>query len=242
LGEFTEKEATMRTSVIAIVALLLTACAPTAPPAPVSGQPFTGEVWGWNEQASVITLNQGGSLTHVKVTPDQIVGLRLHQVVTVRGERTTLEVQRTILPPGRLVARGAPARAETTGKVTRVNPSGTVAIDSARGPVTVWIATPGTQPFQAGEPVRVRLQVQPLEQLPPEAGDVTPAAMTEPPVPSATEPGEYAAVRGRVTSVEPAGRVTVDSARGPVTVWLPDGTTLRVGDWVTLQTSVHPAR
>lgn len=232
----------MRTTIIAIVALMLAACAGTAPPAPATGQPFTGEVWGWNQQANIVTLRQAGNIIHVKVTPDQIAGLRLHQTVTVRGELTTTEVERTIIPPGRLVARGAPASAETTGKVTSVNPSGTVAIDSAQGPVTVWIATPGAQPFQAGEPVRVRLQVQPLELLPPDSGDVSPSAMAGPPAPSGSEPGEYAVVRGRVTSVEPAGRLTVESSRGPVTVWLPAGTTLRAGDWVTVQTSVHPAR
>jgi hypothetical protein len=232
----------MKTTVIAIVALMLAACAGTAPPAPATGQTFTGEVWGWNQQTNIVTLRQGGNTIHVKATPDQIAGLRLHQVVTVRGELTPSDIERTIIPPGRLVVRGAAASAETTGKVTRINPSGTVAIDSARGPVTVWIATPGAQPFQAGEQVRVRLQVQPLEQLPPAPGDVGPPAMTEPPAPPGSEPGEYAVVRGQVTAVDPAGRLTVDSTRGPVAVWLPAGTTLRVGDWVDVQTSVHPTR
>ncbi|MGH7309958.1 MAG: hypothetical protein ACREK6_14810 [Candidatus Rokuibacteriota bacterium] len=232
----------MRTTIIAIVALILAACARPAPPTPAVVQPVTGEVWGWNEGAQLVTLRQGGNLVHVKVTPDQFAGLRLHQVVTLRGELITADVERTILPHGRLEARGAPASAETTGKVARVDPSGTVAIDSAQGPVTVWIGTPGAQPFQPGEPVRVRLQVQPLELLPPDSGDVSPSAMVGPPAPSASEPGEYAVVRGRVTSVEPAGRLSVESSRGPVTVWLPAGTTLRVGDWVTVQTSVHPAR
>jgi len=232
----------MRTTVIATIALMLAACAGTAPPAPATGQTFTGEVWGWNQQANIVTLRQGGNTIRVKVTPDQIAGLRLHQVTTVRGEISPAEIEQFIIPAGRLVARGPAATAETTGSVTRVNPTGTVAIDSARGPVTVWIATPGAQPFQAGEQVRVRLQLQPLEVLPPGSGDVTPAAMTEPAAPTGSEPGEYAAVRGRVTSVEPAGRVTVESSRDPVTVWLAPGATLRVGDWVDVQTSVHPMR
>jgi len=232
----------MKTTVIAIVALMLAACAGTAPPAPATGQTFTGEVWGWNQQANIVTLRQGGNTIRVKVTPDQIAGLRLHQVVTVRGELTPAEIEQFIIPPGRLVARGAAASAETTGSVARVNAAGTVAIDSARGPVTVWIATPGAQPFQAGEQVRVRLQLQPLEQLPPAPGDVTRAAMTEPAAPAGSEPGEYAAVRGQVTAVDPSGRLTVESFRGPITVWLPAGTTLRVGDWVDVQTSVHPTR
>jgi hypothetical protein len=217
------------------IALMLAACA-TAPPAPPT-EPFTGEVWGWDQQANIVALRQGGDVIHVKVTPDQVAGLRLHETVTVRGELTTTAIERTILVP-----RGAAASAETTGKVTRVDPAGTVAIDSGQGPLSVWIGTPGAQPFATGDAVRVRLQVQPLEQASPPPGDVSPAAMAGPPVPSASEPGEYAVVRGRVTSVEPAGSLTVESLRGPVIVWLPAGTTLRVGDWVTVQTSVHPAR
>jgi hypothetical protein len=65
--------------------------------------------------------------------------------------------------------------------------------------------------------------------------------MSEPAAPTGSEPGEYAVVRGRVTAVA-GDQVTVESSRGPVTVWLPAGVTLRVGDWVDVQTSVHPMR
>jgi hypothetical protein len=232
----------MSTIVTLIAALMLAACAATAPSAPPAGQPFTGDVWGWDERNNIVTLRQGGQTVRVKVTPDQLVGLRLHQRVTVHGELSPAEIEKFVIPPGRLVARGPAATAETTGSVTRITPSGTVGIDSARGPVTVWIATPGAQPFQAGDRVRVRLQLQPLDVLPPESGDVTRTAMAEPSAPAGSEPGEYAVVRGRVTAVAPGGQVTVESVRGPVTIWLPAGTTLRVGDWVDVQTSVHPAR
>jgi hypothetical protein len=231
----------MRTTAIAIIALMLAACAGTPPPAPATGQTFTGEVWGWNQQANTVTLRQSGNIIHVKVTPDQIAKLRLHQTATVVGKLGPAEIEQIIIPPGQLVPRGPAATAEATGRVARINPTGTIAIDSARGPVTVWIATPGAEPFQAGEQVRVRLQLQLLEQLRPEPGDATPAAMIDPAAPAGSEPGEYATVRGRVTAVEPAG-LTVESSRGPITVWLPAGTTLRVGDWVDVQTSVHPMR
>lgn len=232
----------MRTTVILIAALMLAACAGTAPPAPpAAGEAFTGDVWGWDERNNIVTLRQGGQTIRVKVTPDQLVGLRLHQRVTVRGALSPAEIETFVTPPGRLVARGPAATAEASGSVTRITPTGTVGIDSPHGPITVWIATPGAQPFRAGEQVRVRLQLQPLEVSPAESGDVRRAAMGEPSTPAGSEPGEYAAVRGRVTAVA-GGQVTVESARGPVTVWLPAGTTLRVGDWVDVQTSVHPMR
>jgi hypothetical protein len=232
----------MRIALAAIVGLMLAACAGTAPPAPATGQAFTGEVWGWDQQSGMVTLRQGPNLIHVKTTPDTIAGLRLHQVATVRGEFVPGDIERTVLPPGQLVARGQALSAESTGTVARVEPTGTVTVDSARGPVTVWIATPGTQPFKAGQPVRVRVNLQPLEVLPPAPGATTPAAPTDPPAPTGSEPGEYAVVRGRITAVDPAGRLTVDSARGPVTVLLPAGATLRTGDWIDVQTSVHPTR
>lgn len=233
----------MRTAVVAIVALLLAACAGTAPPAPASGQAFTGEVWGWDQRAGIVTLRQGPNLVRVKTTPDQLATLRLHQVATIRGELVPSDIERIMLPAGRLTARGQAVSGETTGTVTAIEPSGTVSIDSGRGPLTVWIATPGTQPFQTGQPIRLRVQLQPLEVLPPSTGATAPAAaLSEPAAPTPSEPGEYAVVRGRVTAVDPAGRLTVDSARGPVSVWLPAGATLRTGDWVDVQTSVHPAR
>lgn len=232
----------MRRALAAIVGLMLAACASTAPPAPATGQTFTGEVWGWDQQTGMVTLRQGPNLIFVKTTPDTVAGLRLHQVATIRGELVPGDIERTILPPGQLVARGQALSAEATGTVARVQPAGTVIIDSARGPVTVWIATPGTEPFQAGQPVQVRVNVQPLELLPPAPGATAPAAPTEPAALAGTEPGEYAVVRGRITAVEPSGRLTVDSARGPVTVFLPSAGTLRAGDWIDVQTSVHPAR
>jgi hypothetical protein len=232
----------MKTALVALFSLVLAACAPTAPPPPASGQAFRGTVWTWDEQGSIVTLRQGERLVRVKVTPDQIAGLQLHQMVTVRGEEVASEVEHHVLPPGRLVTRGPATTAEATGTVARVQPSGVVAIDSARGPVTIWIATPGAQPFKAGEPVRVRVQVQPLELLPPpEPGEVAPAAHAEPAARIGAEPGEYATLRGRVTAVE-AGRLTLESSRGPVTVWFSDGGVVRVGEWVEVRTSVHPMR
>ena len=56
-----------------------------------------------------------------------------------------------------------------------------------------------------------------------------------------TEPGDYAVVIGRVLAVDPSGRLTVESARGPITVRVPDVRRYKVGDTVEVRTSVHPA-
>jgi hypothetical protein len=113
-------------------------------------------------------------------------------------------------------------------------------VATAWGTLRLWIAEPGTQPFTAGQPVRVRLRVQPLEvvaAVPAEAAEPAPLV-----APVGTEPGEYAILRGRVTAVDPGGRLSVESARGPVTVLVPFATRYRAGDWVEVETAVQPAR
>ena len=52
----------------------------------------------------------------------------------------------------------------------------------------------------------------------------------------ATEPGDYAIVSGRVLGADPRGLLTVESPRGPITVWVPDTTPYPVGS------AVQPAR
>ena len=56
-----------------------------------------------------------------------------------------------------------------------------------------------------------------------------------------TEPGDYAIVMGRVLAVDPAGSITIESVRGPVTVRVPNAGRYRVNDTVEVRTSVHPA-
>jgi hypothetical protein len=227
-------------SIVLVLALAVAGCV-TAPPAtrPAAEQrTFTGEVWLWDEQANTVTLRQGTELIRVKVSPEQLAGLRLHQTVTVRGEPARLEVEHRVLPPGALVARGPAVEAETSGTVRSIDPAGLVSIESPRGVHTVWIGSPGAQPFQAGQPVRVRVRVQPLEIVPPKNGERAEAPELAAAV--GTEPGEYAVVRGRITAVDPAGRLTVSSQRGPVTLAAPGS--YRVGDWVEVRTEVHPVR
>jgi len=223
-----------------LAALLLTGCAaaPPAPPPPAPGaQTFTGEVWTWDEQASTVTLRQGERTVRVKVSPEQLRGLRLHEVATVRGELAPPALERVTLPAGRLVPRGSADQAELRGAVEGIDPAGAVTVSTPSGSLRVWLAEPGTRPYQDGQQVLVRVRVQPLAVVPTTEG---PAPSTPTPAVGA-EPGDYAVVRGRVTAVDAVGRLTLESPRGPVTVWLPGAARYRVGDWVEVQTSVHPS-
>lgn len=212
---------------------------PAAPQPAAAQNTYTGEVWTWDEQANTVTLRQGTQTVRVKVTLDQLVGLRLYQTATVCGEPAAAEIERITQPAGSLVPRGPAEDVELTGTVDRVDPAGTVSITSPRGPVTVWVATPGSTPFRAGDQVRVRVHVQPLELVAGKGG--------QPPAPDvaasvATEPGEYAVVRGPITASDPAGRLTVQSPRGPVTVWVQNGDRYPTGNSVEVRTSVHQVR
>jgi hypothetical protein len=223
-----------------LVALMLTGCAaaPLAPSPPAPGQQtFTGEVWTWDEQASTVTLRQGERILRVKVAPEALGGLQLHRVVTVLGEVAPAAIEQVLLPAGHLVPRGAADQAELRGAVAAIDPAGAVTVSAPPGALRVWLAEPGSRPYQNGQEVLVRMRVQALEVVPAREGQPGPS----PPSPAeGPEPGDYAVVQGRVTEVDAVGRLTVESPRGPVTVWLPGGSRYRVGGWVEVRTSVHP--
>jgi hypothetical protein len=222
-----------------LLAVAIAGCAtPTAtfaPPAP--GTAYRGEVWNYDRQASTVTLRQGANIVRVKVTPEQIDRLELHQIATVYGEPAPpADIERVVLPPGTLVPRGAPGQTDVTGTVTALDPAGIAAVDSPRGPLKVWTALQPVTPLKAGDEVRVRIRVQPLA--------VAPAGTTrgaEPSLSVMAEPGEYAVLTGRIIGVDPSGRLTVESLRGPVTVLVTDPAQHRAGDWVEVRTSLHPA-
>lgn len=233
----------MKTRAGALVAGLALAGCATSPPTEraAARQPaFTGEVWTWDEQASTVTLRQNTRTFAVKVTPDQLAGLRLHQIATVRGELALADIEQGVVPPGWLTPRAEADRTETTGTVAAVDPSGTVSVRTPEGELRFWIAQPGRLPFQPGENVRAWIRVQALDVVP--APPREEPASDEPAASPTTEPGEYALFRGRVTAADPAGRLTVESSRGPVTVAVPAVGRYRVGDWVEVSTTVRPGR
>jgi hypothetical protein len=224
-----------------VLAVTLAGCAAQAPPAAQApGQPFTGEVWTWDERTNVVTLRQATGNVRVKITPEQIAALKAHQVMTVRGELAPPGIEQVMLPPGTLAARGVPEVTEASGTVTSVDPAGTVTLNTDRGPMTVWIANPNTTPFRPGDRVRVRVQTQAYDVVPSRPG--APAAPSEPAAASVgTEPGEYATVKAPLASVDPQGRLTVRTPRGSVVVPVPDATRYHMGDWVEVRSAVHPA-
>jgi len=235
----------MKPLVALLPAVLLMAGCTGRPAAPAAAAPpatiFTGEVWTWDEQINVVTLRQGAQIIRVKVTPDQLIGLRLHQIATLRGEPAgPAEIETFTTPPPALVPAGTPDRVEATGIVTTVAPGGILAATSERGPIRVWVAMATS--FRPGDRVRVEMRVQPLEPAPPGTPAPQAAPLPEPAASPATAPVDHARVTGRIMGVDPAGRITVESARGPVEVWVPSAARYRAGQSVEVRTSVRPAR
>lgn len=222
-----------------LVVLALAGCATERAASAPGTTAFTGEVWTWDQQANTVTLRQsGGQTIRVKVTPDQFIGLRLNQIATIRGELAgPAEIPTVQVPLGNLVPKGPADELEVTGKVSSVDPGGKAAIDSARGPVEVWVATPATA-LRPGEEVRVKMHVQALQPVPARPGD-PPAAALAPPTPAVgPQPGDYATVRGPVKAIDPSGRLTIDSPRGPIQVWVPKADRYTINEYVEVRTSV----
>jgi hypothetical protein len=229
----------------ALLALVLIAACATLPPRPpAAGTPFRGEVWTWDDQRHIVTLRQGDRTIRVQTTPEQIAALRLHAVTTVYGTLAPPdEIERIVLPapPTALVPRGLADQVETAGTVAGIDPVGKLTVNSPRGPLQVWVSTSAADRYPQGAPVRVRVTVQPLDAVAPAvAGPDARPSGARPVPPPATAPGDYAAVVGQILAVDPAGRLIVDSPRGPIEVAVPDPRRYRIGDTVEVQTAIHP--
>jgi len=130
------------------LSVLVSGCASTRPQP--AGTAYTGEVWTWDEHESTVTLRRGTEDIRVKVTPDQIRGLELHQKATVRGELAPpMEIARVITPamPVRAVPRGSVDQQTVNGVVTAADPRGRLSIQSDKGPLHVWAASGAEQRF-----------------------------------------------------------------------------------------------
>ena len=233
---------------VASLATTLGACS-TAPRTTqtASGTAFRGEVWTWDQPAQTVTLRQGNQTIRVRVSPDQFATLQLHQTTTVRGELVgPAEIATVPAPPQPMtvIPRGAPDQSDVAGTLTAIDPTGLVTIDSARGMLKVWTTVPVDSHFTVGAPVRVRISVQPVDMVP-RAHVLAKTREATPSQESASvgsEPGDYATVTGRIISVDRSGSLTLESPRGPVTVWVPDTARYESGRSVQVKTSVHPAR
>src|SRR5919106_1228676 len=152
---------------VGIIALLA-GCATTAQ-APSGAQTFAGQVWTWDERDSTVTLMQdGGQRVRVKVTPEQLRTLRLHERTRVTGTPAPPADLVIASPSGPMTAvpKGQPAIVELKGTVTSADPDGRVAVNSDRGAVRVWAASGADQRFQKGAPVTVWMSVQPVDLVP----------------------------------------------------------------------------
>jgi hypothetical protein len=202
------------------------------------GEKFTGEVWVWDEQRNTVTLRRYTEIVRVKVTPDQLRGLRHHETGTVWGEvEESAPIQLDRLALAIAEPRGPADVIDLSGTIAAVE-NGRVRISSPQGSVDAWTAPEGI-PLRAGDPVQVEVRVQPLETVQVKAGDARPTAA--PDVAAPTRPGPHAAVRGLVVDAQPS-RLTVDSPRGPLMVVVPPGARYRIGDAVEVRTAVYPAR
>ena len=226
---------------VIVAAAVGAGCATTSATSP--GTAFTGEVWTWDEQTNTVTLRQGMRDTRVNITPDQIAKLRLHETKTVYGQLAPPAELPLVLVegPSTVVARGAADEMEVVGTIAAVDPAGRIVVNAPQGAVEVWRATDGVA-FTPGGAARVRMRVQPLDVVlvrPGQTVAITPAAI-EPAASPRTEHGDYAVIIGRVLAVDPSGRLTVDSSRGPVNVWVANPGRYKVNDTVEVRTSVHP--
>jgi len=227
--------------VLAVVGCALTAGAQTtvvvAQPA-LTGK-FSGEAWTWDSGRSIVTLYDAGKQFRVQTTPDQIARLQHHGWATVSGTLLGPEPIETVLLPAQpmsSIPNGPAASAEVTGQISAIDPSGVATIDSARGPLRVWVADGAQSRFAVGAPVKVLINVQPVRMVAVSGagGQASGPTMSTP----APIPGDQALVVGRILSAN-AGTLTVESPRGPITVWVPEGSAFKVGDFVQIQTVVQ---
>jgi hypothetical protein len=234
---------TFLTFCVLAVAIAASGCATAGPPPGTTA--YNGMVWTWDEQENWVTLRQGARDIRVNVTPDQLIGLKLYETKTIYGtlappKESTVIVQGT----SSVVPRGPADEGEILGTVASVDPAGKIVVNTSQGAVQVWRATNGL-PFAPGGNVRVRTRVQPLDVVIMMPGQAPPAAAMpvalDPAASPRTEPGDYAVVMGRILAVDPAGSITVESSRGPITVRVPNASRYKVGDTVEVRTSVHPA-
>jgi hypothetical protein len=229
-------------TLVAVVALVA-GCATTSPTrTQAAGTVFSGEVWTWDERENIVTLRQGTQKIRVQVTPEQMVGLRLHQNATLRGTLAPpAPIAHVSTPTGPMTAvpRGSAEQVELSGAVTAAGADGRVTIDSPRGPVHVWVATGADQRFTSGTKVRVVTTVQPVDMVP---ADRAPRSTEDPAASLRAQPGDYSIVTGRIIGVQPNGGLVVESPSGPIQLWVADSNKYRLSESVQVRTSLQRAQ
>jgi hypothetical protein len=231
-----------RLALASLIAIPLVGCASSQTASQAPGDRFTGEVWTWDERENTVTLRQGAQDIRIKTTPDQMKGLQLHQIATIRGQiAPPADIVSTITPaaPMSAVPRGPATEQTVTGTVTAVDPSGRLSIDSERGPLHVWAAAAAHQRFAVGDRVQVVTTVQPVDMVPASAG--RPATAPDPSASMSSQPGDSAVVTGRVMGAN-RGILVVESPSGPIQVWAGDTPGYAVSQPVQVRTNVSKAQ
>jgi len=240
----------MKTVVMVLTVLFLVGCALTVgaqtiiTPTVVTPTPgkYSGEVWTWDSGRSIVTLYDAGRQFRVKVTPDQIARLRHHENATVTGVLLGPDpIETVLLPTQPMTAQpsGSPATAEVIGKIAAIDSNGVATVESARGPLRVWLADNPQSRFQSGRDVRVQVTVQPVRMVAVSGG----GGLASGPTIAAPAPvqGDQAVVVGRVLSISPTGVLSIESPRGPINVWVENAASFKQGDFVQVQTVVQAA-
>jgi hypothetical protein len=236
----------MRTATATAIILILAGCATAPAPLPAGAQTYVGEVRNWNAKDNTVTLYQAGSpsLVHLKVTPDQLVGLELNRTARVQGVRIEPADLHVLVPTGPTtpVPKGTAELIEIRGTVTAVDPAGRLTATTDRGPIRIIAASGADQRFTVASPVLVRVSVQPMDLVAaPAAGQPavptpTPVGMSASPT---SEPGDHAVSTGRVLSVNPPSLLVVEAPGGSVQVVVMDAARYTVGQVVQVRTTAR---
>jgi len=241
----------MKTVGVLVTVLILVGCAlpvgaqtvvvgaQTVVMTPAPGR-YAGEVWTWDSGRSIVTLYDTGRQFRVQVTPDQIARLRHHEFATVNGVLLGPEPIETVLLPAQpMIAQpnGAAMTAEVAGQIASIDTSGAAIVESARGPLRVWLADNPQSRFGVGRPVMVQVAVQPVRMVAVSGAGGFASGPTVT-VPSPVQ-GDQAVVVGRILSISPTGTLAIESPRGPITVWVPNAANFKTGDFVQVQTVVQ---
>jgi hypothetical protein len=238
----------MKRVVLLVTVLLLgSALAVEAQTTVVVGQPtapakYSGLAWTWDSERNIVTLYDSGRTFRVQTTPDQIARLNHHQQTTVTGTLLGPDPIETVLLPTQpmtAVASGPAASAEVAGHIAAIEANGVASIQSARGPLRVWVADGAQSRFAHGKPVKVTINVQPVRMVAVSGTGGQASGPTLAPPPSI--PGDSAVVVGRVLAANPNGTLTIESPRGPLSIWVDNAANFRTGDFVQVHTVVQAA-
>ena len=197
---------------------------------------FRGQVWTWDEKEGWVTLRMGAQDVRILVEDPRILpSLQLHSFTTVRGRLApqTIETVMTPAPVGVFVPVGTPIEGTTRARVVTLDPKGVIKLESDRGVSELWITEQTT--YRVGDQVVVETTIRPVEFRTDQAPTAQPSAAIS------TEPGVYAIVTGRILARSSDGRLTVDSPRGPIQVWVAPNEVdrFKVGDYIQVRSRIR---